>query len=350
MPDSVRITVQLIDGESNFHLWSDQYDRAVASVIAIQEEIARRVVRELSVALTRPTATLVSARTGDPVAYDRYLLGRAEWNARGEGLSTSIDHFRAALRLDPDFALAYSGLADAYVLLFEHNDMSSEEALPLARISAERALELDSTLAEAQTSLAEVLAAERLWDAAEDRFRRALRLRGAKALDPLSAIVRTDLGAAYYHAGRFEEAVAEAEACRGARICADDGRVYVRALLELGRTEEALTAAREGTLDQVLALAAAGREAQARRVMLELRERAAETGDLPDRPITHLYRAEMYVALGEYQAALDAVERAEELGLATGPVLIREWPLFGPIRDHPRYRRVVERMGYPPAD
>lgn len=373
--DMVRVTAQLIDATSGFHLWSEQYDREVESVIAIQEQIALRVVEALKVELGRGGG-LVSARTESPEAYDRYLLGRSVWNARGDGIRGSIEHFREALRLDPDFALAYSGLADAYVLLFEYNTMSPDEAIPLARAAAERALELDPTLAEPHTSLAEVLAAERSWEGAEARFRRALELnpgyltahhwygwllthlarhdeaiqylRGAKALDPLSAIVRQDLAAAYYHARRFREALDESEACVEARLCTAMARDHGRTLLAMGRFEEALTAARERETASVqgMALAALGRGEEARRVLEATLEEAERTGDI-DRPIPHLYLGEMYVAIGEQDAALEAVERAEELGLATGPVLIREWPAFDPIREHPRFQAVLERMGYP---
>ncbi|HSR42570.1 MAG TPA: hypothetical protein VLL48_10370, partial [Longimicrobiales bacterium] len=175
-------------------------------------------------------------------------------------------------------------------------------------------------------------------------------LRGAKALDPLSLIARLDLAAAYYHARRFEEALDESEACFEAQICAGMGRVYSRSLVALGRAEEALTAeANRGgrTREEVLALAALGREEEARRGFERYVAELEATGGWTERPVIHLYLAEMHVALGEHEAALDAVERAEELGLATGPVLIREWPAFDPVRGHPRYLTVLERMGYP---
>lgn len=227
-----------------------------------------------------------------------------------------------------------------------------------------------------------MLAGERRWGAAEEAFRRALELnqgyltahhwygwllthlarhdeaieylRGAKALDPLSAIVREDLAAAYFHARRFHEALDEQEACLEARICPPSwGRVRSRTLLAVGRPETALAAARNAP-EEVMALAALDREEEARRILRSYLEQPRSVGDAMEpsagaleRPITHLYLAEMYVALGDFDRALDAVERAEELGLATGPVLIREWPTFDPIRDHRRFRAVLERLDQP---
>lgn len=372
--DSVRVSARLIDGAAGFTLWSEQYDRAMESVIAIQEDIARQVVEALRVELLDDGPPLISAATDDHEAWELYVLGRHHWNRRSsDGFREAVAAFLDALARDPGFALAYSGLADAYVLLFEYSAMAPGEALPLARAAAERAMEIDPTLAEARASMAEVLAAERRWEAAEEHFRQALELnpgyitahhwygwllthlarheeaieylRGAKALDPLSHIVRTDLGAAYYHARRFQESIDEAEACFESQLCNGMGRVYGRSLLAMGRPEDALASAREGGQPavEVMALAALGREEEARRALGDY----LGTPPLLDHPVTHLHLAEMYVALGDHEVALEAVERAEELGLATGPVLIREWPAFDPIRDLPRFRRVLEELGHP---
>jgi tetratricopeptide (TPR) repeat protein len=222
-----------------------------------------------------------------------------------------------------------------------------------------------------------VLAAERRWQESEEQFRRAIELnpgyltahhwygwllahlarhdeaieylRGAKALDPLSHIVRTDLAAAYYHARRYEEAIEEAEACVETRLCSNHGRVHGRALLALGRPEEALAVATDDgrAVERVLALAALGRDEEARGGLRAYRESGGGTGDGLSFPITHLGLAEMYTALGDLDEALASIERAQELGLATGPILIREWPTLDPIRDHPRFRAVVDRLDRP---
>ncbi len=237
----VRITVQLIDVANEEHLWSQRYDRMLADVFSIQEEIAHDVVEKLSAVLhpARPAPEGAGARkrpTVDLAAYTLYLRGRHFWSRRSrEAMETAIDYFRQAIAADPEFAVAYSGLADCYTVMTNHGHAQPGEALPKAREAAQRAIELDPDLAEAHASLGLVYAEfERNPDAAEREFRRAIQLNPnytsahhwyanelmdlgrpedalreiqiASELDPHSLMIRYAKGAVLQELGRLEEA------------------------------------------------------------------------------------------------------------------------------------------------
>lgn len=357
--------------------WSGEYDREVGSVIDIQEEIAGEVVEALSIELGGRTVAM-AAQTSHPEAYDEYLRGRDDWIARSGRLDSALVHFRRAATLDDRFALAFSGLADTYALLYEYN-MRGEEALDLAEAAADSALALDPSLAEAHTSRAEILAARRQWEEAEASFRHALELNPryltarhwygwllahlarhedaiaqlefSKELDPLSAVVRRDLAGALHHARRFEEAVAESDECFALDLhptCAGISSNRSRALLSLGRPQVVLAMRGDTALTpelELMALAGSGRESEARAILDEYPE---EQPRPLDRPISHLYLVEMYTALGYEDRALSSLREAVERGLSTGPVLVREWPQYDRIRSLSAFDAILESMGYPP--
>jgi TolB-like protein len=373
--DRVIITAQLINASDGFQMWSQRFEPAMASVIDTQEEIARSVALALELRLVDDGLRLMSAETESPVAHERYLMGRYFWNRRTPGgFLRALELFQESVSLDPDFALGHTGVADAYVLLFEYSMMPPATALPRARAAAERALELDPNLAEAATSLGEVLAASRDWRGAQDAFQQAIRLnpgyltgqhwygwflthvgrieegierlRYAKELDPLSRVVRRDLAGAYLADSRFEAAIAEAEEC------AEDVPVYcgewvwARALEMSGRFDEAMRVAATDSfpgVTDIRILARQGRIQEAR-AMLDSATAAASPTELAN-PTLHLFYAETWVALGDLEAALDAIDAAVDLGLSVGPIQIRRWPLFEPLWEHPRYRAAVAEIG-----
>ncbi len=164
----LRVTAQLMDAEQGVQLWSETYDRELADVFAVQDELSRAIVSALKVTLAGDQdVPLVSRPTQSLEAYNLYLQGRYSWNQRTEaGLKQAVRYFEQAITMDSGYAQAYAGLADAYVLLPERGPTRPAEVYPKAEAAALRALALDSTLAEAHTSLGYVLEVKELGVAA----------------------------------------------------------------------------------------------------------------------------------------------------------------------------------------
>ena len=152
--NNLRITAQLINVADGFQLWSEIYDKDMKNIFAIQNEISQAIAKALNVALMGEEGSpLVKASTENVAAYDFYLKGRFFWNQRGEGLSKSIEYYEQAIKEDPNFALAYTGLGDTYSLLGHYNYLPINQALPKAKQALLKALELEPNLAEAHAAL-----------------------------------------------------------------------------------------------------------------------------------------------------------------------------------------------------
>jgi adenylate cyclase len=196
----LRITAQLIDVDNGYHLWSETYDREMADVFAIQEEIARAIVSALEPELASRRGRLVPQGTGDPEAYRLYLQGRFLWSQRTlEATTMAIELFEAAIRADTTYALAYAGLADSYASLRGRGFRTAEETVEKQRAAVKRALELDPRLSEAHKSLANLLFDyDWDWEAAGREFELAVELdpRNAEAAHSyshyLTAMGRTE--------------------------------------------------------------------------------------------------------------------------------------------------------------
>ena len=273
----LRITAQLVSAEDGFHLWSETYDRQLADIFAVQEEIARAIVEALRVQLPGGgSEPLVKEKTADLEAYNLYLRGRYVWNQRTkEGMEQAAEYFQQAVERDSTYAKAYSGLADAYTLLESYGYMPTAEALPRARAAAEAALRLDETLAEAHTSLAQTLMTDGDWEAAEREFLRAVELnpsyatahhwysillaslgqteealreiRLAHELDPLSPIISYALATHLAIAGDDDAAIAQLE--KTIELAPDFENSYgglSAALFQMGQTNEALQVIQRG--------------------------------------------------------------------------------------------------------
>src|SRR5438477_9151925 len=240
--DQVRVNVQLINALTDAHLWADTYDRNLTDIFAVESDIAKTIAETLQAKLTGSEKSLITKTpTVNPEAYELYLKGRFFWNKRtGADLLKSIEYFKQAVEKDQKYALAYAGLADAYVLLPPYGAASPSESFPQAEAAAKKALGLDDTLAEAHTSLGQLLlfydldfagstmefegalsldpnyATAHHWYGgggpllALGQFDRALK-EGKRAveLDPLSLINNADLGWLYFNARRYN--VAEAQ-------------------------------------------------------------------------------------------------------------------------------------------
>src|SRR5262245_59283674 len=237
-PDRLRTTVQLIQVKDQSHLWAPEYDRPQKDILAVQDEIAMAVAREIHLRLSaQQQADLTRLRNINPEAHEAYLEGRFFWNKRTEeGFRKAISYFQAAIAKEPNYPEAYVGLADAYLLLGGYGFEPQKEAMPKAKTGALKAIAIDNRLAEAYTSLGLIsLQYEWNWAESERNFKRALELnpnyavahhyygdgylpvmgkldeavaelRIARELDPLSLIITTDLAKRLCFAGQDAEA------------------------------------------------------------------------------------------------------------------------------------------------
>jgi adenylate cyclase len=236
--DKVRITAQLIRANDGFHLWSETYDGDLKDVFALQEKIAQAIAGELQIILQGEQKTqLVSVGTNNTEAYQFYLQGRYHWNKRtSEEFEKAVVFFKQAIEKDPDYALAYSGLADTYSLFPNYGDYRRKDYMPQAKAAALKALELNPNLAEAHASLGEAIYYyEYDWTGAEKAFKRAIELNPKYAtahqwyaellansgkhdeankhvttaleLDPFSMVINRDMIFWYLNAKRYDEAL-----------------------------------------------------------------------------------------------------------------------------------------------
>jgi tetratricopeptide (TPR) repeat protein len=376
----MRIAAQLVNATDGYQLWSQAYDRELTDVFAVQEEIARAIVQALRVKLGGAEgAALSTAPTRDLEAYDLYLKGRFAWNQRtAAAITEAVKYLEQAVARDSGFARAWAGLADAYILLVPYAGASREDTWPKARAAAQRALALDSTLAEAHTSLAYgSMIYGWDWAAAEASFRRAIaanpdyatghhwyadflagrgrleesvrEMERAHALDPLSRIIGTELAWIYYLMRRNDEAEAQLR-----RTLALDPN-YPHASLNLGlvftaegRYAEAIQALRRGIelggdydvqyAALITAYARAGDRSAALKLMDEVAERA-KRGEFGSFTL-----AVAYGALGETDRGIALLHRAIDERDIFMPEIFFD-PLLDPLRRDPGFRGVEERMG-----
>src|SRR5438046_4561239 len=232
--DQVRVNVQLINALSDAHLWADTYDRKITDIFAVESEISKTIADTLQAKLTgSEKISIAKVPTANTEASELYLKGRFIWNKpTGADLKRAIDYFNQAIAKDPNYAVAYAGLADSYTLLSVFSAASPQDSIPQARVAAKKALELDNTLAEAHASSGRILSGyDYDFERAIAEFERAIQLnpnyatsyhwisngpltaRGefdraitegkrAVELDPLSMIDNADLGQIYFYARR----------------------------------------------------------------------------------------------------------------------------------------------------
>jgi serine/threonine-protein kinase len=380
--DRVRITAQLVDARSDRHLWAQSYERDLRDVFALQGEVAQAIVAEIQVNVTpHEEARLRGARRVHPGAFEAYLKGRFHWDRRTEeSMKRGLAHFQEAAGLDPAYALAHVGIADTYNLLGYYTHLRPEEAFPMAKAAAQRALELDAGCGEAHASLAyavlyydwDFVGAERefriaieqaphhlvahLWYAnvliMTRRFEQAgAEIQIARSIDPLSMVSLTVGGWVQYHDRRFEEAVRQYR-----RVLELDPQFQLAhywlglSLIPLGRPAEAaaefarcieIGGRNPMTLGgAAYAAAAAGSTAEARAFLAEIEEMAGR------RYVSAYYLAVILLALGERGRALEALERAQA-ERAHWLAFILVDPALAPLQGEARFEQVVKRVGVP---
>lgn len=383
----VRVHAQLIRGASDEHIWAGEYQRDYRSLLALQEEVARTIAERIEISLTpqeQERLALASTHPLDPEAHEDYLKGRYFFNQRTqEAVNKSIGFFQQAIARDPGYALAYSGLADAYAILGYRGGFPSKDSLSRAKAAALKAIELDDALAEPHASLA-FIAETHEWDwaTAEREYKRALQLnpgdarahhwyagylmyagrleegiseeRRARDLDPLSLPVNNALAGRLLVAGRVDEALEQLKKTmemdpRFAPAHQTLGWAY----LNMGKHEEAIQEFEQAlqlsgpddtdrVVDLGFAYAAAGRREKARKILAKLMK-LHQQGLVPSGSIAILYGA-----LGEMDEAFVWLEKAYEERdpeLTYIKVPVRR---FGPLRHDPRYQDMLRRMGLPP--
>ncbi|GAH61178.1 unnamed protein product, partial [marine sediment metagenome] len=175
--DQVRITAQLIDGRTDKHLWTEKYDRDLRNILSLHSEVAQAIARQIKVTLTPDEeARLADDRTVDPEAYKDYLLGRHYWTTMTVS-EKGLEYFQQAVEKDSNYAPAYTGIADMYIIWGWVGSVPPNDIFPMAKAAAEKALQIDPDLAEAHTSLAWInLLYDWDWPAAESGFKRAIEL------------------------------------------------------------------------------------------------------------------------------------------------------------------------------
>jgi serine/threonine-protein kinase len=376
--NNVSIQVDLVNVADGSQLWGKQYNRPLADIQTVREDIVRDVSARLRLQLNREQQQrLVKTDTPNSEAYDLYLKGRYYLEKRtDEGIKKAIDFFEQAIARDSEFALAYSGLADCYILGGNALPWPETDVRLKAKDAALKALARDDTLAEAHTSLAVVsMLYEWNWSAAETEFKRALELNPnyvtahhwyaeylsamgrhdqalseiarAQKLDPFSLIINRDVGMRYYFAGRYDEAIEQARNT----LALDSNFTLAHKLLGLvylrkGQTDEAVSEFLEvvknssGANDRAMlaqAYAMGGKPAEAKRILHEL---------LREGVVSPYYIAVIYAGLGDRQRAFESLERAyrEQVSLL---VYLKVDPRLESLRGDPRFDDLARRVGLP---
>ena len=379
--EQVRITVQLIHGSTDKHLWAESYQRELRGILALQSEVARAIAGQIRVAVTPEEKTrLASSRAVNPEAHEAYLKGRFYWNKRTkEGLKKALELFQRAIESDPGDPLAYAGLADAYAYSANQAYLRPDEAFPKAKAAALKALEIDDQIAEGHTSLGFVkLAYDMDWSGAEREFQRAIQLNPsystahswystfmltflrfdesiaelhrAQQLDPLSVQIAVGVGSNYNHARQYDRAILALQ--RVAELDPNVGTTYYElgiAYLGKGMYPEAIsnlqkavagTSRLSGDPLAMLGYAygLAGQKDQARKILEQLKQQAI-TGYVQPTAF-----ALVCVGLGDKDQAIAWLEKAyaEERGIYLTHLKVE--PPWDPLRSDPRFKGLLRRM------
>jgi len=346
--NDIRVNAQLINVDDGFHLWAETYDRELKNVFKIQSDLAENITSALKAKLsTEEKRGLEKKPTEDIEAYNIYLKARNFWNMRTEeGLQKSLEYFQKAIEKDPTYALAYSGIADYFNLIGYYDLLPSKDAFPKARDAANKALELDETLAEAHTSLAWIKTFfEWDWSGAQRSYKRAIELnpsyatahhwyaallgtigrhnesiaeaKRAQELDPASVAISCSLGGMFLFARRYDKSIEELQ-----KAIELDPNFYIPhwyltyPYAMKGLHDEAIAEAHKalklsgGSLRMkgVLsyAYAVSGKQAEAKNLIVEINKLSKQTY------ISPFGIALIYVALGEKDKAFELLETAYE--------------------------------------
>ncbi|HXM35011.1 MAG TPA: tetratricopeptide repeat protein, partial [Pyrinomonadaceae bacterium] len=372
------VRAELIDAADGAHLWGDAYDRTLADIFAMQEDIASEISENLRLKLTgEEKQRLTKRHTESTFAYHAYLKGRYYWNKRTtEWLRKGVEQFRQAIDLDPSYASAYAGLSDSYTLLVVREALKPEEGLAKAKAAASMALAIDESFGEAHASLGHAMLHNWEWSVAEKELKRAIEInpryptahhwyseylaakgafeaaiRAAKRseeLDPLSLIITVNVADVLYFARQYDQAIKQIE-----RVLELDSPfwlthmvmgksqaqrgLYAEAIDELQKAEELLAGDAEVLSVLSFAYAAAGRRSEALKTLQQLKEQAK-------RHLPTYHFAIIHAGLGEKEQAFDWLERAFEMR-AVDLFNLKVEPMFDSLRQDPRFPNLLRRVG-----
>jgi TolB-like protein/Tfp pilus assembly protein PilF len=376
--DRVRITVQLISALSDSHLWADTYDRKLIDTFGVESDVAQKIASSLEAQLTGSEQRAIAARpTENTEAYQLYLKGKFFWNKRtGDDLKAAADLFRQAVAVDPNYANAYAGLAQADLLIPVFGAGAPRDFFPKAKAAAERAIELDETSAEGHSALAMLLCFDFKFPASEAEFRRAIQLNpnyatahhwfgnsllvslgrfdegireGERAveLDPLSLIINADLGSTFMIGRRYDEAIAQLR-----RTLALDGNfsyahwnlgeaLYLKGDVNAAIAEYEKARALDDDPEVLGLLARAYAETGKREQALEILRKLQETGQ--NQYIRSYVYSLIYIGLGDKATAIEYLEKAREGFETPDTTWLKVDPLFDPLRSEPRFQQLVAK-------
>ena len=377
--DNLTISVNLVDARNAKSLWGEQYERKLSDLLTTQREIVTEIVGKLQLKLSGESEQKLAKKyTDNNEAYQLYLQGRFHWNKRTrESLKQAVEFFNRAIEKDPKFALAYSGLAESYVLFPNYSVASPLEAMPKAKTAALRAIELDDSLAQTHVALG-IYYSLFAWNppAAEKEFRRAIELdpnyatahqqfaieclsimgrfdeaiaagKRAEELDPFSLIIGADLGNVLTNARRYDEAIAQIK-----KVIALDENFWVahwylgRAYHANGQYREAVAAYRKAiSLNDnsfikamlIISLVKAGERGEAVKMLGELQAESAR------RYVSSSAFAVAYAALGEKDKAFAYMEKEIAERSSRVPTL-KVNSTWDDMRDDPRFDDLVRRV------
>jgi eukaryotic-like serine/threonine-protein kinase len=378
---SLRIGAALVDVATGSQLWGAQYDRKPGDIFVVQDDISNEISGKLRLQLTRAEKKRLTKRhTENDEAYRFYLKGRHHWNRwTEEGFYKAIDYFQQAVEIDSKYALAYSGLADSYVLLGWNSYLPPEEAFPKGKAAAQIALQIDPDLAEAHTSLAALLwLHDWQWEGAETEFKRSLelsptyatanhwyaeylmtmenreaviRMKKGQELDPLSLIITVAIGWALYFHRQYDEAIEQLQ--RAIELDPNYPVTYWILGLVLRKTGHSELAITEGETAVRLSngsplmraalastLSTAGRTPKALHLLDDLLELAKHTYVAP------YFFAGIYIGLGDNNRAIEYLERSYEEH-SHWLIYLHIDPSMDALRDDPRFLNLMQRIGLP---
>ena len=378
--DNLAISAELIDAQNDNHIWGQQYTRKTADIFALQGELAKEMTTALRMRLTgEDEKRLAKSYTANPEAYQDYLKGRYWWNKRGEqDLNKGIQYFQQAIARDPNYALAYSGLADSYAVLAGFGSVPPKEAYPKAKEAAQKALEIDDTLAEAHASLGLILTMyDWDWPGAEKEFQRAIELnpnyatahawydltlsatgrleeaiaqsKRALTLDPVSMIGNWNAGYVFYLARQYDQAIEQERKTLEldpsfvpAYVILGENYVQKSMYREAVEAFEKALAISPGSAEALSGLgkahALAGRKADAQKVLDRLNELSKQ------QYVAAWTNADVYTALGEKDKTYQWLEKAYE----ERSIFSSKGPLWDPLRSDARFADLLRRMNLQP--
>ncbi len=372
--DQVRVTVQLIHGPTDKHLWAESYQREMRGILALQSEVARAIASEIRIAVTPPEqARLTSARPVNSEAHEAYLKGRYHWNKRTrEGFEKGIEYFEQAIEKDPNYALAYAGLADSYINLGAWGHVPPRDTYPRGKAAAMKALDLDEELAEAHASLARnKIAYDWDWPGARQEFERSLQLnpnyatahywysyyyfamgrldeaaremKRAVELDPLSVHISAEMGRVLLYQGQYDAAIEQERKTLEMDPNFESAHTFLaRGYLQKARYTDAITEAQISGNSYVLARAylKSGRREKAQKVVEDLQDLSKT------RYVPAYWMSLAYIGLDDRERAFEWLEKAfDERSMR--PDFMRVDPAYDNLRPDPRFQDLLRRAGLP---